>query len=440
MTKSPRQPPSKRQRALTAALFGLLFGGLAGALVGASLTGRSGAIVGAVVGALALACGEGITDWQRPQGGTKPQAYRLVATTFMWAAVGGLLALLAPELNPLLVALLIGLLDGLFALQVRNVLLAAAVGLVAGLFATFVWPTMPFALLAGLVVFIYHALAAVLFSGPEPLALTAERVPAAEIRYVVPFEANSAYVGVDFFKQYALLHEAAFERNAPGIGLVESLDVLRGPTFDPALVDPRVRDFYEHTSNYRLDIIPEWRTRVKPLFWLYKRLIAQPIGQANLPFNTEEAQRGVVSYIDSIDLSGDAIVDLRAWVRAFEATGEAIYVGAYTTLRHEDRGYISVGFPLPGAGFTATLLPYNHNGRYFLLKTRDTGLPYPGHYLTFREGDDLTVLELPTLGEEIEVYVQDGRLRTDHRFYLANLLFLTLYYTIEPKSGSASLL
>lgn len=155
------------------------------------------------------------------------------------------------------------------------------------------------------------------------------------------------------------------------------------------------------------------------------------MGQANLPFNQEEAQRGVVSSIDTIDFEGDNIIDVRGWVRAFEATGEAIYVGVYTTFRHEDRGYVSVGFPLPEANFTATLLPYNHEGKHFLLKSRGTGLDYPGHYLSFKEEDELTVLALPAFNEEIEVYLQDEELRTDHRFYLGDQVFLTLYYTIE---------
>jgi hypothetical protein len=139
----------------------------------------------------------------------------------------------------------------------------------------------------------------------------------------------------------------------------------------------------------------------------------------------------VVSYIDTIDLQCNDIVDLRGWVRAFEETGEAIYVGVYTTFRHEDIGYVSVGFPLPDSNFTATLLPNNHNGRNFLLKSRNTGLSYPGHYLATNEDDELTVLALPAFNEEIEVYVNDGRLKTDHRFYLGQQNFLTLYYNIE---------
>jgi hypothetical protein len=65
------------------------------------------------------------------------------------------------------------------------------------------------------------------------------------------------------------------------------------------------------------------------------------------------------------------------------------------------------------------------------LTSRDTGFDFPGHYLTSSENDTLTVLKLPSFNEEIEVYVINGLLRTDHRFYLAGLNFLTLHYTME---------
>lgn len=87
----------------------------------------------------------------------------------------------------------------------------------------------------------------------------------------------------------------------------------------------------------------------------------------------QETQRGAVSYIDTIDFTSDNIVDLRGWVRAYAGSNETIYVGVYTTPRYEDVGFVSVGFPLPGANFTATLLPYNLREHDFLLKTQDTG-------------------------------------------------------------------
>src|SRR6185503_16472545 len=96
------------------------------------------------------------------------------------------------------------------------------------------------------------------------------------------------------------------------------------------------------------------------------------------------------------------------------------------------RGYVSVGFPIPSANFTATLLPRNA-GDGGLLLTSKTDLPFPGHYLSSvdAERDALTVLKLLAFEEEIHVHVDDGDLRTEHSFALAGRRFLTLHYEIE---------
>ena len=187
----------------------------------------------------------------------------------------------------------------------------------------------------------------------------AEEVPAAELRYVVPFEARSRYVGADYVEQLAQVRGGTFRRNPPDVGILASLDSLDGPTFDAHRVHPLIREFYEHTSRFRLSIVPEWRRWMKPGYEIFKRLVAEPLGQAAIPSNIEEAQRGMVSTIDTIDLDGDEEIDIRGWIRTFADSGKPIYVGIYTSFRHEDRGYVSVGFPIPSANFTATLEPRN---------------------------------------------------------------------------------
>ena len=153
--------------------------------------------------------------------------------------------------------------------------------------------------------------------------------------------------------------------------------------------------------------------------------------------NMEEAQSGMVSYVDTIDYPGDdeqSIKTLRGWVRAFEATGEAIYVGIYTVVRHDEVGYVSVGFPLPESNFTATLMPYNHRGDHLLLKTHNTAEDFTGHYVTFIDKDDgsLDILKLPLMDEEIDVFLDDaGHLKTDHKFFFGGFHFLTLHYSME---------
>jgi hypothetical protein len=351
--------------------------------------------------------------------------------SYAGAVLGALFGILFEGLSLTVIGLIIGLLSGVFGLRLNKILLGVITGGLLGFLASTYFPNLNPAILGALVVLFYRVLSSVLFREQENIQLMAERVPRDEIKYVVPFEANSKYVGADYFKDLARSEEGLFIRNLEGTGIVESMENMRGPSCNPDLIHPLIRDFYEHTSDFKLNIKPVWKNRFKPLFWIFKRYIAQPIGQANLPFNTEESQQGVVSYIDTIDFKCDDIIDLRGWVRAFEQSGEAIYVGIYTTFQHQGVGYVSVGFPLPDSNFTATLLPNNHQGSNFLLTSRNTGYSFPGHYLTASENENITVMRLPTFNEEIKVFVEDEQLRTKHRFYLAGLNFLTLYYTME---------
>jgi hypothetical protein len=268
----------------------------------------------------------------------------------------------------------------------------------------------------------------------EQVALLAERVGEEDLPFVVARTARTRFVGTDYVRALSEEVGGTYVRDAADAGIVASLDELAGPDFSPADVDPRVREFYEHTTRYALDITPQWRTWVRPGYLLYRYLVARPLGQANVPMNQREAQRGVVSRIDTIDVDGDGRTDVRGWIRSYQATGAPIYVGIYTTYRHDDRGYVSVGFPLPSASFTATLAPQGRPGGGLRLTSRSP-LEHPGHYLTYvdAQSHELTALAVPGFAEELDVHVDEGELRADHSFWVFGLPFLVLRYRIRPK-------
>jgi hypothetical protein len=334
-------------------------------------------------------------------------------------------ALLGIVFSSVVVGILSGALLGVIGLRPLKVVLGVAVGAAVGLAlhdARAAW-------VAAAVTVVYRVIAAFAYRNRPLVRVMAQEVPAAELRYVVPFEARSKYVGADYVRQLAELRGGTFRRNPADVGILASLDALDGPGFDAALVHPLIREFYEHTSRFKLTIIPEWRAWMKPGYELFKRFVAQPLGQAAIPSNIEEAQRGMVSTIDTISFEGEDI-DVRGWIRTFADSGDPIYVGIYTSFRHEGRGYVSVGFPLPSSNFTATLEPHNVDGDGLLLWSRSS-LPFPGHYLSAVEGGNLTVLKLLAFNEQIHVHVDAGELRTEHSFSLAGQRFLTLHYVIE---------
>jgi len=212
------------------------------------------------------------------------------------------------------------------------------------------------------------------------VSLLAERAKAEELPFIVPLESRTRYVGTDYVRALADVLGGDYERDAPDAGILASLDELAGPGFDPSKVDPDVREFYEHTTRFRLDIVPKWRQWVRLGYLLYRTLVARPLGQANVPINQREALRGVHSFVP------------------------------------EAR---------PGGG---------------LRLTSKSDLPHPGHYLAYIDPDtrDMTALAVKGFAEELDVYVAGGEVRAEHAFWVFGLPFLVLHYRIRRKPGAGT--
>ena len=162
----------------------------------------------------------------------------------------------------------------------------------------------------------YRTLSALVFRDAQ-VTLLAERVAAEDLPYVVPLPARSRDVGTGYVRELAAPLGGRYVEDAPDTGILASLDILSGPQLDPAGVDARVREFYEHTTRFALDIDPEWRLWVRPGYLLYRTVVARPLGQASVPMNQREAQRGVRSRIDTIgDATGQGVA-VRGWIRSF---------------------------------------------------------------------------------------------------------------------------
>jgi hypothetical protein len=437
MSELDRRRRSRSGQLRDSLVWGIALGATSGAVLGDAIDGV-GAVLGAVIGAAAYAPAEVLTTMTRGGAEIKPLWQRILSSALLMALLGWVLGLIYGPGELLLTAVISGALLGLLGLRPWKVAIGLVVGAGVGVCYEALDADVKSALVAATVAIVYRVVAAIAYRDRPLVRVMAEEVPAAELRYVVPFEARSRYVGADYVEQLAKVRGGTFRRNPPDVGILASLDSLNGPSFDAERVHPLIREFYEHTSRFKLSIIPEWRRWMKPGYELFKLLVAQPLGQAAIPSNIEEAQRGMISTIDTIALDGSEQIEIRGWIRTFADSGKPIYVGIYTSFRHEGQGYVSVGFPIPSANFTATLLPQNAGEHDFLL-TSKTELDFPGHYLSSVDSDRdaLTVLKLLYFQEQIFVYVAEGELRTEHSFDLAGQRFLTLHYEIErpPAAG-----
>ena len=423
----PRRAAGRRGAVITA--------GVIGGVAGAALAGHRGvraASLGAVAGAAGLAASEAVARArQRP--GEIPPLWQRIAVSAALVAPLGWAAGRVTRAGPVAVGAATGAVGGLLGVRPQKVLLGPVFGAaVGGLLAAGRRPV-PASVTAATAMLAYRSVSALVFRDAQ-VSLLAEQVKAEELPFVAAREARSRYVGTGYVRELADELGGRYVAAAPDVGIVSSLDELAGPEFDPAGVDPRVREFYEHTTRFTLDIVPEWRLWVRPGYLLYRTLVARPLGQANVPMNQRETQRGINSRIDTITTDGTDVVAIRGWIRSFADTDEPIYVGIYTTYRNGGRGYVSVGFPLPQASFTATLQPLPRPGGGLVLSSR-SDLDQPGHYLAYidPESADLTAVAVHGFAEQLDVYVRDDELRAEHSFFIFGLPFLVLHYRMHRK-------
>jgi hypothetical protein len=401
-----------------------------------------------LAGAAGLATAEAVARARQRQGEIPALWSRILMSGALAAPLGW--AADRAGAAPVAVATAAGAAAGMLGLRPQKVILGPAAGVAIGLTLAGLRRAgqVPGAVAAAAAVAGYRVISALVFRDPQ-VSLLAERVKPADVPFVVPLASQTRYVGTGYVRSLAQVLGGTYTPDVEDIGIIASLDELAGPSFDPADTDPLVREFYEHTTRFALDIVPQWRLWVRPGYLLYRTLLARPLGQASVPMSQREAQHGIRSRIDTItgidtagapQPTGDGAPDaasrvaVRGWIRSFADSDEPIYVGIYTTYRHQGRGYVSVGFPLPQASFTATLLPQARPGGGLVLDSR-SGLDQPGHYLTYIDAQtaELTTAAVRGFAERLDVYLEDDQLRAEHAFWVFGFPFLVLHYRMHRK-------
>jgi hypothetical protein len=241
-------------------------------------------------------------------------------------------------------------------------------------------------------------------------------------------------IGAGFYPALAR-REHLDVRQTPDAGLLPDFDALAGGGFDPARVRPEVRDFYEHTSCYRLEAWSEAPVLTRFFLWALTRLVSQRMDQLNFPVSSLELAGGMTS--DVLPMVDPETGERRytGWLRRLTGSGRVIYTGLYSTERpagHPDP-CVKVSFPLPHGSATVFLRPEaGPDGSFRLISSGDR-FGGPGFYRMV-EVDPVywKVRYIRTLREFFHVYVDgQGTLRTDHRVQFLGLTVLRLHYKLE---------
>ena len=244
-----------------------------GSVAGMTLAGGRGkgrVLLGALAGAAGLGAVEAAArSRQRPD--EIPALWARIAMSGALAAPAGWLAGLAGA-GVVPVATAAGTFAGALGLRPQKVALGPVVGAAVGLgFAARdrgVGRPASAAAAAAAAVVGFRTVSALVFRDSQ-VSLLASQVSAESVPFVVPRASRTRYVGTGYLRDLAVALGGRYTAAVPDIGIVATLDELAGPGFDPSAVHPLVREFYEHTTRFALDIVPEWRLWVRPGYLLY---------------------------------------------------------------------------------------------------------------------------------------------------------------------------
>lgn len=244
--------------------------------------------------------------------------------------------------------------------------------------------------------------------------------------------ASGSLIGDGWLPEAAAVLGGQLRDDVPGAGLVADFAQLDGPGFAAADLRPEVRDFYEHTADWRMEVWTGW----EPLFWpggeLISRLFGQRVQQLALPMRSLDVARGMSSRI-AVITDDQGRQQAAGWLRRLRATGGYVYSGCYghAMLPGADRPSVHVSFPLESGNVQVFLRPEVDPDGSLWLRSPGGRFGGDGAYVVVRDGGRTFAATVP-LRETFHVFVdEEGVLRTDHQLRLRSATVVRLHYKLE---------
>jgi hypothetical protein len=139
-------------------------------------------------------------------------------------------------------------------------------------------------------------------------------------------------IGPGFYGAYAQDNDLVVEHR-PDAGLLDSFAALESARFAPEKARPEIKEFYEKTAQYNLDVWAQW---TGPISFFARGMISsisRNIEQLMLPLTPLTTSRGMSSEIISLVDKKTQSAIYAGWLRRAISTGDIVYAGFYTTCR-----------------------------------------------------------------------------------------------------------
>jgi hypothetical protein len=240
-----------------------------------------------------------------------------------------------------------------------------------------------------------------------------------------------------FIEDLAQKENLDIQQNIHNSGLLETFNDLGLTRNEIKLINPKIIEFYEKTSNYNFEVWSEWCGFFKPFGWLLSIIFSKRLQQLNLPLSSMDSAKGIHSNIIKLVDKKSKLFKWTVWYRILKSTNNVIYSGIYTTCETPNfpGKFLKVVFPLPNGNATVIMRKEVLNNGSLKLCSDGKKFGDNGFYFTLtNHRSKYWARFVKSMHEWITVYVdEENILRADHNLHFYGLPFLNLHYKMTKK-------
>jgi hypothetical protein len=240
-------------------------------------------------------------------------------------------------------------------------------------------------------------------------------------------------IGTDYFSRLAARQGLSLETERRPRGLLADLSGLDASGCRISELHPDVARFYEQTSEFDLDVWSNWCGAFRPFGHALALIFSRRLKQLNVPLSPLDASAGLRSQVVHV-VDDRGAVKYTAWIRETVATGQTLYVGAYSVCRvpGHDAPCVKVVFPLPN-GSAIVIMKASAEDGALVLRSEGRTFGDPGFYFYVEsEPGHGWARHVRTMREKIRVFVDGrGELHAAHDLEIWRTTFLQLHYRMR---------
>ncbi|MDR7673127.1 hypothetical protein [Riemerella anatipestifer] len=243
-------------------------------------------------------------------------------------------------------------------------------------------------------------------------------------------------IGEKFIYKLAEKEDLIIVRNSHSKGLLDSILSLNLQENEIKNLSKKVVEFYEKTSEYKLQLNIKWNPIFRILGYIVNRLFSQRINQLNIPTNNVQSSENLTSEIIELVAKNTNEVKYKIWLRKFQSTGKVIYSGIYTTCTLPlGTTCVKAIFPLPNGNATVILKPYVGERNELILDSSGNKFGDAGFYFLVNDSKGNYYSKyIKSFTDKLIVSSENGRLTAEQTLKLWNLKVARFEYKMKKQT------